>query len=138
MEQSHIEMYSKLLRVNNYISATMHELFKNTNITRSQFNVLKTLGDVYPNSCNAKHIKANMLVNEPDVTRLIDRLVIKGLITRERNSEKRRQIDVKITEKGIEILEEVGPKALEAVLFVEKISEKEAKYVSKILDKLIE
>lgn len=138
MEETHIEMYSKLLRVNNYISAIMQELFKATDITRSQFNVLKTLGEVYPNSCNAKYIKDNMLVNEPDVTRLIDRLVLKGLITRDRNTEKRRQIDVKITKKGIKVLEEVGPKALEAVLFVEKISTKEAKQVSKILDKLIE
>jgi len=138
MEDTHILMYAKLLKVNNYISATMHDLFKGTDITRSQFNVLKTLGDVYPESCNAKHIKANMLVNEPDVTRLLDRLVLKGLITRKRNSEKRRQIDVKITEKGIGILEEIGPKALETISFIEKISTKEAKQVSKILDKLIE
>jgi len=138
MEDTHVLMYAKLLKVNNYISATMHDLFKGTDITRSQFNVLKTLGDVYPESCNAKHIKANMLVNEPDVTRLLDRLVLKGLITRKRNSEKRRQIDVKITEKGIGILEEIGPKALETISFIEKISIKEAKQVSKILDKLIE
>lgn len=138
MEKAHYEMYAKLLQVNNFIDAKMHNLFKEKEVTRSQFNVLRTLGDVYPETCNAKHIKENMLVNAPDVTRLLDRLILKGYITRKRNSEKRRQIEVKITTKGLNILETIGPEALNAIDFLEKISIKEAKNINKILEKLLE
>jgi len=138
MEEAHYEMYAKLLQVNNYIAGRMHELFKEKEVTRSQFNVLRALGDVYPESCNAKHIKENMMVNAPDVTRLLDRLILKGYITRKRNDEKRRQIEVKITNKGLSVLEKMGPEALNAIDFLEKVSVKEAKNINKILGKLIE
>lgn len=137
MEEAHYEMYAKLLQVNNFIAARMHDLFKEKEVTRSQFNVLRTLGDVYPEACNAKYIKENMMVNAPDVTRLLDRLILKGYITRKRNDEKRRQIEVKITNKGIDILEEMGPEAHNAIDFLEKLSIKEAKHVNKALDKLL-
>jgi DNA-binding MarR family transcriptional regulator len=138
MEEEHYEMYEKLLKVNNLISAQMHELFKNKEVTRSQYNVLKTLGDIYPKSCNAKYIKENILVNAPDVTRLLDRLILKGLIIRKRDDVKRRQIDIKITKKGLDILEAMGPEANASIDNLQKVSLKEAKSLNKILGKILD
>lgn len=138
MEEAHYEMYEKLLKVNNLISAQMHELFKDREVTRSQFNVLKTLGDIYPKSCNAKYIKENIMVNAPDVTRLLDRLILKGYIARKRDDEKRRQIEIKITSKGMDVLKSIGPEALSSIDYLEKVSEKDAKTLNKILAKLLE
>ncbi|MGB5989418.1 MAG: MarR family transcriptional regulator [Marinifilaceae bacterium] len=137
MEEEHYEMYEKLLKVNNLISAQMHELFKNKEVTRSQYNVLKTLGDIYPNSCNAKYIKENILVNAPDVTRLLDRLILKGLIVRKRDDVKRRQIEIKITKKGLDILGSMGSEADFSIDNLQKVSLKEAKSLNKILGKIL-
>lgn len=137
MEESYYEMYEKLLKVNNLISAQMHELFKNKEVTRSQYNVLKTLGDIFPKSCNAKYIKENILVNAPDVTRLLDRLILKGLIVRKRDDVKRRQIEIKITKKGLDILESMGPEANASIDLLQKVNSKEAKSMNKILGKIL-
>jgi len=137
MEESYYEMYENLLKVNNLISAQMHELFKNKEVTRSQYNVLKTLGDIFPKSCNAKYIKENILVNAPDVTRLLDRLILKGLIVRKRDDVKRRQIEIKITKKGLDILESMGPEANASIDLLQKVNLKEAKSMNKILGKIL-
>lgn len=137
MEESYYEMYENLLKVNNLISAQMHELFKNKEVTRSQYNVLKTLGDIFPKSCNAKYIKENILVNAPDVTRLLDRLILKGLIIRKRDDVKRRQIEIKITKKGLDILESMGPEANASIDLLQKVNLKEAKSMNKILGKIL-
>jgi DNA-binding MarR family transcriptional regulator len=138
MEEAHYQMYEKLLRVNNLISAQMQELFSGKEVTRSQFNILKVLGDIHPKSCNAKYIKENILVNAPDVTRLLDRLILKGFISRKRDEKKRRQIEIKITGKGLAVLEEIGPEALSSIDYLEMISEKEANTLNKILSKLFD
>lgn len=137
MEESYYEMYENLLKVNNLISAQMHELFKNKEVTRSQYNVLKTLGDIFPKSCNAKYIKENILVNAPDVTRLLDRLILKGLIVRKRDDVKRRQIEIKITKKGLDILESMGSEANASIDLLQKVNLKEAKSMNKILGKIL-
>lgn len=137
MEESYYEMYENLLKVNNLISAQMHELFKNKEVTRSQYNVLKTLGDIFPKSCNAKYIKENILVNAPDVTRLLDRLILKGLIVRKRDDVKRRQIEIKITKKGLDILESMGPEANASIDLLQKVNLKEVKSMNKILGKIL-
>ena len=81
-----------------------------------------------------------ILVSNPDVTRLLDRLVKKGYVLRQTCPENRRKIDISITESGKEVFTRAHHAAKKSVhsYFKDKISEKEAKELRRILHKMRE
>lgn len=62
-----------------------------------------------PDALTAGTIKERMVNPKSDVTRLMDRLVAKGLISRQLKSDNRREMNIKITKKGLSILTKIGP-----------------------------
>ena len=112
------------------------ELFSRHNITGNQFNILRILRGQYPNPASVNLLKERMLDKMSDVSRLVERLRIKGLIRREFSKGDRRMVDVSITDKGLKLLDELD-KLNEAYdnLF-ENLNEKEAVKINSLLDKL--
>lgn len=75
-------------------------------LTHAQFNVLRILRGVHPEGHPRCEIAARLVVLSPDVTRLVDRLVQRGLVRRDRGGERdRRQSVARITAKGLALLE---------------------------------
>jgi len=54
-----------------------------------------------------------MLAKTSNTTRLVDKLLLKELVTREVCPENRRKIEVTITQKGLDVLNELDPKVIE-------------------------
>src|SRR5690606_2319169 len=77
-----------------------------------QFNVLRILRGRYPNPATNRMVKERMIDKMPDVSRIMDRLVAKGLVSRSQNSDDRRAVDVVITEKGMDVLDELDESML--------------------------
>jgi DNA-binding MarR family transcriptional regulator len=80
---------------------------------------------------NSKTLAAVMRVTPPDVTRIIDRLVEQGLMSREENPDNRRMQILKVTDKGEELLKrlrERGPKRMSGILKLMSIEELSALY----------
>ena len=48
-----------------------------------------------------------MIARDPDVTRLVDRLVTRGLVARLRNRQDRRIVEVGVTDKGLALLRDL-------------------------------
>ena len=120
----------------NWLIDNTKKLLKPFGITHQQFNVLKILKGRYPNSCAAYDIKEVMLDKGPDLTRLVDRLINKRYITRSVCVENRRKLDITINDKGLTLVKKIEPKL--GIQFIEqkKITKKEAKELSRILDKM--
>lgn len=76
--------------------------FKNANLTVGQFDVLDIIGSS-EEPVNAKYI-VSAIYGATDLPRMLDRLVAKGYITRERSTVKRREIVIDITTKGFKAL----------------------------------
>ena len=77
-----------------------------------------------------------MIAKNSNTTRLIDKLLIKDLVTREVCPENRRKIEVLITEKGLQLLEELDPKVLEnEKLFAANLNQKELVELNTLLEK---
>jgi DNA-binding MarR family transcriptional regulator len=75
-------------------------------LSHSQFNVLRILRGVHPGGHPRCEIAARLIFRAPDVTRLIDRLVRRGLVTRGRGAgDDRRQSLARITPRGLALLE---------------------------------
>ncbi|SJN46469.1 hypothetical protein FM120_18060 [Sphingobacterium faecium PCAi_F2.5] len=76
-----------------------------------------------------------MLTNTPDISRLIDRLVIKGLVDRCKSNEDKRAVNLLITDAGLNVLEELEQDMLLNDILPNHLSESECIQLNELLDK---
>lgn len=118
----------------NWLQYKHQEFFKPYGITGQQFNILRILKGQHPKSISATEIKSRMLDRNSDVSRLLDRLELKNLITKKASSSDKRATDVFITEQGLELLKNIDKKEKQ-LDHIFKLSEEEAELLSNLLDK---
>jgi DNA-binding MarR family transcriptional regulator len=109
-------------------------MMKPYGISPQQFNVLRILRGQHPSPASVGLVQERMLDKSSNASRLIDKLKAKQLIERHECSRDRRQVDVLITEKGLELLKEMD-KLMDNNKF-DKITEAEAAELNRILDKM--
>jgi len=76
----------------------------NADLSLHQYNVLRILRGNHPAGLPSGEIANRMITRDPDITRLVDRLEKRGLVTRVRGRQDRRVVEVGITTKGLELL----------------------------------
>jgi len=76
-------------------------------LTVPQYNVLRILRGSHPTRLTSSDVGERMIARDPDVTRLVDRLVTRGLVARLRNRQDRRIVEVGVTDKGLALLREL-------------------------------
>lgn len=84
-------------------------LRKAADISPSQYNILRILRGAGPEGRTMGDISERMINRDPDVTRLADRLVKRGLAHRMRDTSDRRVVKLFITEPGLELLARLDP-----------------------------
>jgi len=132
----HQKAHLNVLFSANWLITQTKEVLKPYDITHQQFNVLKILKGKYPNTCAVHDIKEVMIDRGPDLTRLLNRLIKKGYVTRNVCEENRRKLDIAITEEGIKLIKEIDPKLKKQFIDHPVISEEEANELNRILDKM--
>jgi DNA-binding MarR family transcriptional regulator len=124
-----------LIYTSNWLQAKQQDFFKSFGITGQQFNILRILRGQHPDSISATEIKSRMLDRNSDVSRLLDRLILKNLITKTTCPSDKRATDVSITEEGLELLKTIEKKEKEGSAPVLTLTEEEAEQLSNLLDK---
>ena len=76
-------------------------------LTHEQYNVMRILRGVYPAGHPRGEISARLISRAPDVTRMLDRLIAKGLVDRGWDPKNRRLSIATITRKGLALLADV-------------------------------
>jgi DNA-binding MarR family transcriptional regulator len=76
-------------------------------LTLHQYNVLRILRGSHPTGLPSGEIANRMIARDPDITRLVDRLERRDLVTRVRSHQDRRVVEVTITEKGLKLLRDL-------------------------------
>ncbi len=109
---------------------------KKFGITPEQFNVLRILRGSHPTAMMLSEITKRMIDKNSNCTRLVEKLRQKNLVNRLICENNRRQVDISITEKGLQLLKKVDANMAEWEKAVEKLSKVEAKELNRILDKL--
>lgn len=105
-------------------------------LTLQQYNVLRILRGQQGKPASVGLIQERMLDKSSNASRLIDKLVLKKLVERKTCPSDRRQMEIRITQKGLDVLTELDSKLDENEIAVSRlISQEEAKLVSDILDK---
>ena len=93
-------------------------LKSSADLTGAQYNALRILRGSHPARLTSSEVGERMIARDPDVTRLVDRLVARGLVARARSRQDRRVVEVGVTDEGLALLRELDvhvakmPKAL--------------------------
>ena len=104
-------------------------------LSMQQFNVLRILRGQHPKSVTVKFIIERMIDKSSNASRLVDKLLAKDLVERHQCPNDRRQVDISISDKGLDMLAVVD-KDLERIYDAINLNEDEAKTLSTLLDKL--
>lgn len=129
-------LMANLLFTNNWLNQQLIPFFKGLGLTLQQQNVLAILRGQHPSPVCFGDIQNRMVDRNSNVTRLIDKLIEKGYVTRDICQTNRRMIDVRITENGLKKLQEVDDKFPTLFERFHNLSQEEAVLVSNLLDKL--
>lgn len=112
------------------------EVLKPFDLSGEQFNVLRILRGQKGEPANMSLIQERMLARNSNTTRLVDKLLLKDLVTREVCPGNRRKIEVRITENGLELLKKVDPKVDEfEQKFAANLSGTELETLNELLEK---
>lgn len=114
-----------------------NELFKSYDISMQQYNVLRILRGQKGKPANLFLIQDRMIHKMSNATRLVEKLRIKGYVKRVTCEENRRKVEITITDKGLQLLEELEPKMKKSEADISaNITDKEAAQLGRLLDKL--
>lgn len=125
-----------LIYTYNHTVDRISTVFKKYDITRQQYNVLRILRGQHPKPTNINLIKERMLDKMSDASRIVERLRIKELLEREQCQQDKRSVEIKISDAGLHLLEQVDPHLLEFESNYIQLSEEEAQTLNHLLDKL--
>ncbi|NIP38474.1 MAG: MarR family transcriptional regulator [Candidatus Dadabacteria bacterium] len=106
-EVGSLNAFINLLRAAGSIEGRLSGNLDNFNLTTSQFGVLEALHHLGPLS--QKEIGNKILKSGGNITKVVDNLEKKGLVTREKNLKDRRFYNIKLTEKGNILIEKIFP-----------------------------
>ena len=109
---------------------------KKHGITPEQFNVMRILRGSHPKSMMLADITCRMIDKSSNATRLVEKLRVKGLVKRDICEDNRRQVDITITDKGLNLLSKIDNQAEEWTSTLKNITKSDAKTLNLILDKL--
>lgn len=98
------EAILSLVRTADQVAAPMNEVLRGANLSQSQYNILRILRGAGADGLPCGEISERMVRRDPDLTRLLDRLEARRLVTRARGTTDRRVVLSSITEEGLALL----------------------------------
>jgi DNA-binding MarR family transcriptional regulator len=97
-------IFIALLKTADALGQEAEQLVRSSNLTGTQYNVLRILRGAAPEGLACREIGERLISHDPDITRLLDRMEKRGLITRERQKDDRRVVKTRITPQGLGLL----------------------------------
>jgi DNA-binding MarR family transcriptional regulator len=119
-----------------WITNITREKFEKYNLTSQQFNILRILRGQYPNPATINLLKERMIDKMSDASRIVDRLIQKGMVSRCTNKKDRRAVDIRISDQGLEILSKMDQEFKARDFLKDNLTEEEAGQLSDLLDKM--
>jgi DNA-binding MarR family transcriptional regulator len=97
-------IFVALLEAADSLGQEAEQLLKAAGLTGAQYNVLRILRGAEPEGLPCRGIGERMISHDPDMTRLLDRLEKRALITRVRQTDDRRVVKTRITSQALGLL----------------------------------
>jgi len=97
-------VFVAILAAADALALEAEQLLKSAGLSGAQYNVLRILRGAEPQGLPCRGIGDRMISHDPDITRLLDRMEKRGLISRERQTDDRRVVLTRITPQGLQAL----------------------------------
>lgn len=107
------EAMLNLMRTAALLEHELSEMMKSHGVTLTQHNVLRILRGAGEKGLVRNEVSERLVAQVPDVTRLMDRLVEMGMVTRTRDTNDRRCVIARITRRGLDVLEKIEEPLME-------------------------
>lgn len=125
-----------IMYTQNVLAENFNEALKDRDLSPEQFNVLRILRGQKGKPANMGLIQERMIAKTSNTTRLVDKLLLKGLVTRGICEENRRKMEVLITERGLDLLKELDPLVDEyETKFASNLTEAELEQLNDLLER---
>lgn len=120
----------------NWLMERIKNILASEDITHQQFNILRILRGAYPSPLSTLQIRERMLDKMSDTSRIVDRLVAKGLVTKSISPVDKRLVDVVISEAGQQLLQKLDNRVEEMDNILGGLNDEEAQQLSNLLDQV--
>ncbi|QMU31402.1 MarR family transcriptional regulator [Adhaeribacter radiodurans] len=131
-------MMVNIMFTGNFLQKRLLCMMRSFGVSPQQHNVLSILRGQHPNPCSLGDIQERMLDRMSNATRLVDKLLEKGLAERCQCTANRRKIDITITETGLALLKQIEEKVPPFEELFPAITPEEASILGQLLDKVRE
>lgn len=101
------EAVLSIIRTADKLMYELHQALRPSGLTPAQYNILRILRGAGPDGATCGSICGRLLTQVPDLTRALDRLEKRGLVSRQRCTEDRRVVHVRILKEGLALLDEL-------------------------------
>ncbi|MEP0713711.1 MarR family transcriptional regulator [Algoriphagus sp.] len=125
-----------ILYTQSYLVTAQNALFKPYDISPEQYNVLRILKGQAGVPITVSSIQERMLNKMSNASRLVEKLKSKGLVLRSECPNDRRQVDILITQKGLDLLHDLRPLLEQANKNFINLNLEEIETLNNLLDKL--
>lgn len=131
------KLHINVLFTASWINQQSNQQLKTYNITWQQFNILRILRGSHPKPATVKLLSERMIDKMSNASRLVEKLRQKGLVERTECPMDRRQVDIKLTDKGLLLINEAS-ETMESINAAQmnSLSEQEADFLNQLLDKM--
>ena len=125
-----------LVFTNNWLTEKIRDFLSAEDITLQQFNILRILRGSHPMPLSTLVIRERMLDKMSDTSRIVDRLLLKGLVDKKTCPSDKRLVDISITEEGKKVLAKIDQNEKEMMAVIANLNEEEMKTLNGLLDKM--
>lgn len=133
-EDSREKAMVNILFTSGWLNQHLKDFFRPYNLTAKQYNILRILNGA-ERSLSVSDIRERVLDKMSDITRISDRMKQKGLLEKGLNSKDKRLVEIKISQKGSELLKRIKTEKKFPMDIIGKISSEDAAELSRLLDK---
>jgi DNA-binding MarR family transcriptional regulator len=125
-----------ILYTANWMHSRFHHLLKPFDVSLQQFNILRILRGQKGKPAPLKLITERMLDKMSNTSRLVDKMLIKNLLERNICPDNRRQVEIMLTNKGLEVCNQISDLMQKSRIDTQPLTEKEAIELNRLLDKV--
>lgn len=137
MKETYLKGVTQIIRMGHWITDQISLELKEFDITEPQYNVLRTLSDANGKPVTVQDLLDSMMQRSSNITRIVDKLIAKGLVIRQECPTNRRKMDITITSEGKRLLKKLDKKVYSFHQPMEdNLNNKELETLNKLIKKL--
>ena len=110
MNEEYFQMIYQIIRTGHWITDQISKELKEYGITEPQYNVLRILKGAKGKPVAVQQILEGMVQRSSNITRIVDKLIVKGYVERKECPTNRRKMDITIRKAGLDVLKKLDKK----------------------------